>query len=90
MRWEETDVKHWNNLKDKTPAEGQCVVMLFMNGEKDRQFWTTEIGYYCDGAFYNLQYDPHTGVLRKMFVEDTVSYWCHCVYFPMDEIVLDK
>ena len=73
--YENENRKSWFNVKTKTPAEGMPVVILQMNGVYDPEAWTTDIAYFCDGSFYNLQLDPILGVLRKEHVSEPVEYW---------------
>ncbi len=54
----------WHDLKKDPPVEGVAVMMS-----------NKTVGYYCDGEFYFLKYDPHLGVLRKEHVNDKIEYW---------------
>ena len=75
----------WKDPRTQPPKEGQLVVVLNMNGEKDSQFWTDDYAYYCDGAFYNLQYDPHLGVMRKHAYTEHVDAWTEPRYPAFDD-----
>ena len=78
--------KYWYKVKDNPPANGQCVVMLLMNGEGDPDFWTTDIGYYCNDGFYNLEYDYILGIMRKTYVTEPVEYWSNYIIHDTSEI----
>jgi len=85
-QYEAENRKRWHSVKDNPPVNGQCVVVLFMNGERDTDFWTTDIGYYCDGCFYKLEYDPNLGVLRKIYVTEPVEYWSNYITYSPSEL----
>lgn len=68
-------MKYWYNVKEQPPYEGSPLLILMQNGEKDTDFWTTDIAYYCDGGWYKLDYDKNLGILRKVFVTEPVEYW---------------
>lgn len=82
------DGKHWHKVKDDPPANGQAVVILLTNGEKDPDLWPASIAYYCDGGFYCLEYDDNLGVLRKVYIKEEVEYWSDYCTFSTDEITL--
>ena len=70
--------KRWHDVKENPPANGQCVLICYKNGENDSDFWTTAIAYYCNKDFYCLEYDPHLDVLRKQYVKQPdlwAGYW---------------
>lgn len=79
--YENSNLVEWKNIEKDPPCEGSLVFILQLNGELDKDFWTTEAAYYCDGEFYVLEYDPHLGILRKQHVSNKAKYW-HPVYFP--------
>ena len=85
--YENQNRKRWHSVKDNPPANGQCVVVLFMNGECDTDFWTTDIAYYCNGGFYCLEYDSTLGILRKTYVTEPVEYWSSYCTFGVEEIL---
>jgi len=85
-QYEAENRKHWYKVKDNHPANGQCVAMLFMNGELDPDFWTTDIGYYCNDGFYKLEYDPTLDIMRKIYVNEPVKYWSNYYTFSTSEI----
>lgn len=86
-QYEAENRKHWYDILDNKPANGQCVVMLFMNGTKDPDFWTTDIGYYCNDGFYKLEYDPTLDVMRKIYVNKPVSYWSNYMVWDTSEVI---
>lgn len=61
-------VSNWHSMKESVPAEGAAVIILNTNNNPD-------VGYYCDGDFYFLEYDPHLGVLRKQHIPYKVKFW---------------
>lgn len=63
--------KNWHNIREEQPLQGESVLIF----EEIGNDWTTDIAYYCDGSFYCLEYDPHTGVLRKTYINEPVKYW---------------
>lgn len=73
------NLKKWKSVKDNTPPEGMPILILDHGSTNDPDFWVTDIAYYCDGGFYNLQLDPRLGVLRKEFVKEPVKYWAHYI-----------
>ena len=85
--YEAQNRKRWKRVKETPPAEGAAVVILLTHGEQDSDFWTTEIAYYCDGQFYNLEYDPHLGILRKQHVSEPVEYWATWWTWSIDELI---
>lgn len=65
----------WRKMDDP-PYEGYTGVVLIcgLNGKqlpKD-EYWT-QIATYCDGFWYYLDYDEHTGVLRKVPVHGEIA-----------------
>ena len=78
--YEAENRRTWFSLKEHPPSNGKPVVVLHMNGELDPDFWTMDIAYFCNGEFYNLEYDPHLDILRKVFVTEPVEYWAEIVY----------
>ena len=34
-----------------------------------------KVAFYCDEAFFTLEYDPTLGVLRKVYIEDPILEW---------------
>lgn len=76
--------KHWYNLKEQQPSNGQCVVICYNNGTNDKEFWTTQIAYYCNKEFYVLEYDKHLDVLRKQYVP-TPQYWSNYIIHSFDD-----
>lgn len=75
-------MKYWHNVKEDPPMEGKPVLILQTWGEpKD---YTTDIAYFCDGAFYYLELDPRLGVLRKTYVNEKVEYWADYIIPPKE------
>ena len=79
-------MSRWKSFKEFKPSTGQDVLVLHMNGEKDPDFWTTEVAYYCDGGFYYLEYDPNLGIMRKQFMTEPVDYWTQYLIPDMSEL----
>ena len=65
----------WHKVKELPPVEGMPVIVLYKNNKPDKDCWTTDIAYYCDGEFYRLVLDPYLGVLRKELSQEPVEYW---------------
>lgn len=77
-------MREWFDYEETKPTEGRLVCVLHKNGELDKQFWTDDYCYYCDGNFYTLDYDPHLGVMRKNVCLEKVDMWTAPLYpnFP--------
>ena len=59
----------WRKYPEDKPMNGQTVLVLIgtVNNEQlAKDAWYPETATYCDGLFYQLIYDDHLGVLRKM------------------------
>ena len=72
----------WKKYPEDKPMNGQTVLVLIgtVNNEQlAKDAWYAETATYCDGLFYQLIYDDHLGVLRKMPVNETVEGWCFCI-----------
>ena len=80
------NVKRWFKVSEKKPYEGIAIMILDRHGYLDSDCWDPEVAYYCDGEFYQLEYDDVLRVLRKKRVNDNVEYWASVWYPPMDEI----
>ena len=68
----------WTNFKDVIPYEGYTGIVLITGtklGELPKDEYYTMIATYCDGLWYKLEYDNHTGVLRKVCITQTVGYY---------------
>ena len=64
MNW--TEVSNWTEMKEKKPEEGFTAVVLI------KETNTMEVATYCDSMWFQLSYDNHLGILRKMPVRGTV------------------
>ena len=85
-QYEAENRKHWYKVEDNPPAEGQCVVVLHQYSSNDPDCWTTEIAYYCDEAFWNMEYDPNLGVMRKNYVGKDPEYWSNYIIHDPSEL----
>ena len=72
-------MKYWQSVKDDPPPEGEPVLVLEKHYSEDPDYWTTEVAYFCDDAFWNLEYDPNLGIMRKNFYGQHPEYWAQYI-----------
>lgn len=80
--------KTWHKLEDDKPRDGQTVIVLYPAIETSSpiaEMLVSDVATYCDGFFYQLDYDDRLGVLRKVPLHDKVYAWAKYIIPNWDD-----